>query len=71
MTYEFGTNIETADGAEFHVIANAECDGDAQAEHQARRIGECPEDYDLTDMDGKLLTSLTIRRDDAEWSVSI
>ena len=71
IRYEFGTMIETVDGKEFHIIAQETCDSDAQAELTARQIGEEPEKFDITDIDGNPLASLLIRRDDATWAVSI
>lgn len=69
--YEFGTYDETPEGKVFRVIATAKCDSDAQAELTARQIGDRPEEYDITDMDGDELASLFVRRGDASWSVSI
>ena len=70
IRYEFGTMIETVDGREFRKIAEDVCDSDAQAELTAKQIGEEPEKFDLTDIDGNPLASLLIRRDDATWAVS-
>ena len=67
--YEFGTFDQTADGTEFRVIASQDYDSDAQAELNAQHIlDDDSGEYDLTDMDGKRIEHITIRRGDAIWT---
>lgn len=58
MNYTFGQYIDNGDGRRFSVLFKKKCDGDAQAELNARNFAQ------FNNLDG-----ITIRRGDAEWFV--
>lgn len=64
--YEIGTYVSSVEGDVWTPLPLEGCDVtcDAQAEAEVRRIG--PEGAP-TDLDGKALHGLYIRRNDAEW----